>query len=962
MRSGDVGLVEAFLDGDEGAFTELVKQYQKSVHALAWRKVGDFHVAEEITQDVFVKVYHKLSTLQNPSQFAGWLSVMTHRQCIAWHRENRVPMQSLEAMETVVLEEHDYTEHLAAERRAATAARKREAVQQILQRLPESERTVMTLHYLGEMSCEEVAEYLGISPNTVKSRLHRARKRLEGEVDALRKVLEDFQLRATLTGDILRAVSRVKPVSPSGVKPFLPWAVSLSTAVLLILIGGFGVPHLFRYQQPYSFDASSAMTVEIVDAPVRFALQAKPDVRTQLGSTAEPGRSRGASFQADTLFAAVAHADEEPVANATPQWHPTNGPAGGPAGILFLTSRSELYAVGRGEIYRLAADGENWTFLNGDLPIGKHSPPMAERGDTLYIVCESELFASTDGGKTWREIAPCPPGRRAIDLLITDEAFYLAFADEGMFRSTDEGKTWMPLNEGLEQPLQVRHQVTGNAILSAAAVENTVFAGTSQGIYRLNGEVWQKMPVAGNRTISSIAVVENKLYFCADRQEGERLSLLFSSTDLGDSWVQMTPEPRQRMFPLTVGSVKLVGAGDTLLGLGAGIIGSTDGGNTWVDMGYHQDAFTIPMFPAVALDENTIFLGGPAGVRRSTDGGHTWHKFMNGMVWSRVSDLAQVNNVLYAVTGDGIVQSRDGGKQWTEVAVAGLSSRLGGKMMSSMKLVTANDTLYVKGHRLTEGYLLELVSRGNVLVPVEGIPLLGEEYHKWFREHANIYAKTGLDDKDVNELIARTRRAFQKNAQAGAFVVNGETFYLEDEQRKLFRRRLGESEWHATGLEDTRSLSADDYDGFRLAASGDVVYAGKGDGHLCLSVDNGDTWKDITANLPPFESIQEIVLTDSAVFVATNVGVVTSSDGENWHLITDASEVPIAMHELAVDGSRVYGASLIGVYRLKHDTLTWEAVASDLPAGVTSLVADGEVLYVGTEARGVFQLQLYPPR
>ena len=52
------------------------------------------------------------------------------------------------------------------------------------------------------------------------------------------------------------------------------------------------------------------MTVEIVDAPVRFALQAKPDVRTQLGSTAEPGRSRGASFQADTLFAAVAHADE----------------------------------------------------------------------------------------------------------------------------------------------------------------------------------------------------------------------------------------------------------------------------------------------------------------------------------------------------------------------------------------------------------------------------------------------------------------------------------------------------------------------------------------------------------------------------------------------------------------------------------------------------------------------------
>ncbi|RKU34167.1 hypothetical protein C6495_08420, partial [Candidatus Poribacteria bacterium] len=301
MRSEDVALIEAFLDGDEGAFTKLVKKHQKSVHALAWRKVGDFHVAEEITQDVFVKVYHKLSTLKNPSQFSGWLSVMTHRHCIAWHRENRVPMQSLEAMEPVELEEHYYTEHLAAERRAAVAARKREAVQQILRRLPESERTVVTLHYLGEMSCEEVGEYLGISPNTVKSRLHRARKRLEGEVDALREVLEDFQLRATLTGDILRAVAHVKPVSPSGGKPFLPWAVSLSTAVLLILIGGFGAEHLFRFQQPYSFDASSAMTVEIVDAPVRFALQANPAIRTRLGTTAEPGERVGVGSRTDSL-------------------------------------------------------------------------------------------------------------------------------------------------------------------------------------------------------------------------------------------------------------------------------------------------------------------------------------------------------------------------------------------------------------------------------------------------------------------------------------------------------------------------------------------------------------------------------------------------------------------------------------------------------------------------------------
>ncbi len=958
MKNEDAELIERFLDGDESAFTELVKKHQKAVHALAWRKVGDFQAAEEITQDAFVKVYNKLSTLKNPNQFAGWLYVITNRLCIEWHRERRVPMQSLEAMAPEEIEAHYYSEHLTEERQSAAAARRREAIKQILQRLPESERTVVTLHYLGEMSCEEVGQSLGVSANTVKSRLHRARKRLREEADALREALGDFQLPVTFTGDILRKVARVTPPVPSGGKPLMPWVVSLSTAVLLILIAGFGAQHLLRFQQPYSFEANSEMTVELVDAPVTLALEAKPAVRTQLGSAAEPDKSGGAGSQADALLAAVADADEEPIANATPQWHQTNGPSGGAVTTLFVAPGNELYAVGKGGLFKLAADRDTWTFVNSDLPIDNFSPPMAARGDALYIACESELFSSTDGGETWDVVAPRPLDRRAIALLITDYAFYLALAEGGMFRSTDEGKTWIPFNEGLAQPLQVRHPLTDTAILSAAVVENTVFAGTSQGLYRLrlDGEVWEKLPVAGTRTISSIAVVENSIYFCADKQDGEPSSLLFVSTDFGDSWDEITPELRQRMTPLTVGGVKLVGVGKTVLGLGAGMIGSTDSGDTWTYLGFHRGAFTLPMFPAVALDEKTFFLAGPMGVRRSTDGGRTWHKLMNGMVQTRVTDLAQVNNVLYAATGDGIVQSKNGGERWMEVDIAGLPSRSESKI-AYPKMVTAAGTLYVKGHHLTEGYLLELVSDGNVLVPVEGIPPFGEEYREWLRKNAEIFSKTGLDDKAVNELMGRTRRAFQKNARAGAFAVSGETFYLEDEQRKLFRRRLGESEWHDTGLEDARALSLDDYDGFRLAAAGDVVYVGKDDGHLFQSRDSGDTWRDITANLPAFGSIQKIVFAGSTVFVATNAGVVTSSDSENWHLITDAVEVPIVMHELAVDGSRVYGAAAAAVYRLKRETLTWEEAASALPVGVTSLVVDGDVLYVGTEARGVLRLQ-----
>ena len=79
MVKNDVQLIRRILDGDDGAFTTLVQKYQKSVHALAWRKVGDFHVAEEITQDTFLQVYKKLVTLKNPNQFAGWLYVIANR-------------------------------------------------------------------------------------------------------------------------------------------------------------------------------------------------------------------------------------------------------------------------------------------------------------------------------------------------------------------------------------------------------------------------------------------------------------------------------------------------------------------------------------------------------------------------------------------------------------------------------------------------------------------------------------------------------------------------------------------------------------------------------------------------------------------------------------------------------------------------------------------------------------------
>ena len=81
MKENDVELIHRILDGDDTAFSDLVEKYQRQVHALAWRKIGDFHFAEEITQDTFLKAYKKLTTLKKPHRFAGWLYVIATHCC-----------------------------------------------------------------------------------------------------------------------------------------------------------------------------------------------------------------------------------------------------------------------------------------------------------------------------------------------------------------------------------------------------------------------------------------------------------------------------------------------------------------------------------------------------------------------------------------------------------------------------------------------------------------------------------------------------------------------------------------------------------------------------------------------------------------------------------------------------------------------------------------------------------------
>ncbi|RKU37830.1 hypothetical protein C6496_09295 [Candidatus Poribacteria bacterium] len=216
-RENDAQLIRRILSGDDAAFGSLVGKYQKSVHALAWQKIDDYHHAEDIMQDAFLQAYKKLSTLKDLNQFAGWLYVITNRLCIDWMRkqkwirEQKFATQSLADTPVEDIERSSYTHHVSEQFETERIERSQTLVKKLLEQLPERERIVVILYYLNEMTTKEIGKFLGVPVNTVTSRLQRARKRLQADQELLvQETLDDGQLSENLKENIVKQLETIR--------------------------------------------------------------------------------------------------------------------------------------------------------------------------------------------------------------------------------------------------------------------------------------------------------------------------------------------------------------------------------------------------------------------------------------------------------------------------------------------------------------------------------------------------------------------------------------------------------------------------------------------------------------------------------------------------------------------------------------------------------------------------------
>ncbi len=991
MIENDVQLIRRILSGDDKAFNTLVRKYQKSVHALAWRKVGDFHFAEEIAQDAFLQAYKNLAMLKDPNQFAGWLYVIANRLSLRWIQRNRSVMQSLEDISMGEIERSSYTRYISEQRETEATERRYAIVKRLLERLPESERTVVTLYYLGEMTAKEIGKFLGVSVNTIKSRLRRARERLKDDEPMIREMLGDVHLSTNFTENIMRQVADIKPTLPPVGKPLLPWAAVGVATLLVMVLMGVSSRYVTRFQQPYSFEAQSEPTIEIVDAPVVLDIPSKPSIRKQAGSAAALSRQDNAGFQVpETVLASDAWGDS---ATSSPSgWTQMNGLQGGAAINLFASSAGAVYAVAGTGIYRLAKGSNTWMLVDRSVPIyGDYV--IAEHEGTLYIATD-RLYASTDSGGSWNVLGGISPRGYITGFAITDEAqkhdsqartaMYLALLDKGVFRSTDMGQQWNSFNNGL----------VGKKIYALTAVKNTVFAGTNRGLYRLStSDVWEQLPMGVSEAIHALEVFENDLYVktgpdplaktktVKDIVHGDSASScrIFLSPDLGTSWTDITPE-EESTFIRTATGIQLLADGKTSLTQDKPMFYPEYGEDAPINLRSVIDLFRVDRRSLVAVDEDTYYRAGIYGTHRTTDGGNSWHPSMKGMVGSATLNLLVFNDHLYLHTYEGIYKSTDGGAAW-EIVYAGY--------FGYSRVAIVNNVLYVIVNEWDTHRVLRLSTDGNPeLIPVQGMPDFDGEtlvLEFWTEEHFEELKQADVAaGRPVIKNVPTTYYLLDVYGRdIGGFAVSGETFYIEY-LRRLFKWKPGDWEWTNTGLIDTGKQPNSDLDNeFKLAVSAETVYVGKRNGRLFQSFDGGDNWRDLTSSLPlRFNHFKEIVFAGSTVYVATDKGVLGSQTGTHWHVITDKIGMPVVIDKFTVNNTEVFGIGDTGVYRL-DDRGKWYQISptiSDKTASlitsnnnstrepwefdppdtdrVVSLIANKDRLYVATYQLGIFQVSL----
>lgn len=175
QHPSDLELIERCQARDESAWEAIVTRYKRKVFGIAYKFTGRFEEAEDLTQEVFLKVYKALDSYKKEQEFYWWLVSISRNTCIDYYRsarrQRKVITDNLEKIKNFKFDGLSPQGSLEAAERSRT-------LRESLGGLPDDLRTVLIMRDLKGLSYKEIADELHLAEGTVKSRIHRGRAEL----------------------------------------------------------------------------------------------------------------------------------------------------------------------------------------------------------------------------------------------------------------------------------------------------------------------------------------------------------------------------------------------------------------------------------------------------------------------------------------------------------------------------------------------------------------------------------------------------------------------------------------------------------------------------------------------------------------------------------------------------------------------------------------------------------------
>jgi RNA polymerase sigma factor (sigma-70 family) len=183
-------LIERCLRGDQQAWEQIVRSYRRKVFNVAYKFVGKHDEAEDLTQDIFLKIFKSLNTFDRRANFQTWLISVSRNLCIDHYRSVRKERETIDRdvdPGDLMPVSHEVSPYAALEQRDRVTL-----LREALAELPETLRTAVLLRDIRELSYQEIADSLGLPEGTVKSRINRGRTELARQIKRLKTRYEQL--------------------------------------------------------------------------------------------------------------------------------------------------------------------------------------------------------------------------------------------------------------------------------------------------------------------------------------------------------------------------------------------------------------------------------------------------------------------------------------------------------------------------------------------------------------------------------------------------------------------------------------------------------------------------------------------------------------------------------------------------------------------------------------------------